>query len=229
MRKELATGLLLTTTFFITFGLMLSPLFDDMNFIQYADCKFNQYSKHSSYFIPTVLKNSEKYVGRTVSSVITFENNDLAEKAAKLYLQIVNTQLNGNTLRIEGDLGAIVARALEDSEKAYWNEEEYFRNKYGMSAKEVLYLWHVSLESIAKSLEKEGRIDESLFLKSQVITRVIEPSYNFYGIEPEQMDVVGGFLLVFYVIYTLWWGFAIYYLLEGCGIKITRAKAKREV
>jgi hypothetical protein len=37
------------------------------------------------------------------------------------------------------------------------------------------------------------------------------------------------FLLVFYVAYTLWWGFAIFFIFEGIGLTMSKAKVKKEV
>jgi hypothetical protein len=37
------------------------------------------------------------------------------------------------------------------------------------------------------------------------------------------------FLLVFYVAYTMWWGFAIFYIFEGIGLSMKKAKVKKEV
>jgi hypothetical protein len=34
-------------------------------------------------------------------------------------------------------------------------------------------------------------------------------------------------LLVFYVLYTMWWGFAIFYLFEGVGLTMKKAKIKK--
>jgi hypothetical protein len=36
-------------------------------------------------------------------------------------------------------------------------------------------------------------------------------------------------MLVFYVLYTLWWGYAILYLFAGLGLSMKKAKVKKEV
>jgi hypothetical protein len=36
-------------------------------------------------------------------------------------------------------------------------------------------------------------------------------------------------LLVFYLVYTLWWGFAIFYLFDGVGLSMKKARVKQEV
>ncbi len=59
----------------------------------------------------------------------------------------------------------------------------------------------------------------------------VEVAYNFAKIVPEsassKMGILG-FSLVFYVIYTLWWGLAILFLFEGIGLEM-KAGAKKEV
>jgi len=64
-----------------------------------------------------------------------------------------------------------------------------------------------------------------------MMTRVLEPSYNFSGIEPQPISenitrVV--LLLAAYILYTLWYGFAVLYFFEGIGITAKRAAIKKE-
>ena len=54
--------------------------------------------------------------------------------------------------------------------------------------------------------------------------RAVETVYNYYGIEPQRISDRFGIVilsLVFYVVYTVWYGFAIMYLFEGWGIKLS--------
>jgi hypothetical protein len=58
---------------------------------------------------------------------------------------------------------------------------------------------------------------------SVVIKKAVELSYNYYQVEPEKIgDKIGVvlFSLVFYVIYTLWYGFAIMFMFEGWGMRL---------
>ena len=53
--------------------------------------------------------------------------------------------------------------------------------------------------------------------------KAVEAAYNYYGIEAQKISDRFGvvlFSLVFYVVYTLWYGFAILYLFEGCGLRL---------
>lgn len=221
MRKQLIFGILLTISFFGVLGLMVSPIFDGKNFIAYADEQFDSYSKYSSYFIPEIRRGAENF-----ASPLKVEIKG-SDKIAKLFGDYAEVA-DGKVI-INARLNEIVYLALQDAERGYYNDEKYFQEKYGMSPKEVLYLWHTSLTAISKELEKANRFEESIFIKTQVLMRAIEPAYNFYGYEAKPIDIIGASLLVFYVIYTLWWGFAIYFLFEGVGIKVTKAKSKKEV
>jgi capsid portal protein len=82
-----------------------------------------------------------------------------------------------------------------------------------------------------KELKKEKKIEESNFV-GEVTKKAIEPAFNFYQIEPQSVADKAGVmtgLLVFYVAYTMWWGFAIFYLFDGVGLSMKKAKVKKEV
>jgi hypothetical protein len=52
----------------------------------------------------------------------------------------------------------------------------------------------------------------------------VECAYNYYGIEPMKVSNHLGVVivsLVFYVLYTVWYGFAIILVFEGCGLKLS--------
>jgi hypothetical protein len=51
----------------------------------------------------------------------------------------------------------------------------------------------------------------------------VETSYNYYLIEPQKISdraFIVLFSLVFYVIYTVWYGFAIMFMFEGWGMEL---------
>ena len=51
----------------------------------------------------------------------------------------------------------------------------------------------------------------------------MESSFNYYGIEPQKITdrmIIVIISLVFYVVYTLWYGFAILFIMEGWGLKL---------
>ena len=65
----------------------------------------------------------------------------------------------------------------------------------------------------------------------EVVKKGVEVAYNFAKIEPESASSRMGILtfsLIFYVIYTLWWGLAVMFIFEGIGLQMT-AGTKKEV
>ncbi|MEJ2070137.1 MAG: hypothetical protein P8X58_06970, partial [Syntrophobacterales bacterium] len=62
--------------------------------------------------------------------------------------------------------------------------------------------------------------------------RAIEPEYNLYGITATSVSdraVLLTFMLVFYVIYTLWFGYGIFEMFEGFGLGMGKPLNKKEV
>ena len=63
------------------------------------------------------------------------------------------------------------------------------------------------------------------------LRRAVEPGNNFYSVVPakvsEHVWLMSG-MLIFYVLYTLWYGFSIFELFEGIGLAMTKSKVKQE-
>jgi hypothetical protein len=94
--------------------------------------------------------------------------------------------------------------------------------KYGYEEKRVLYHWWKAFEEMDKSLKKQKRFKEAKIV-SLVEKKAIESSYNYYKVEPQSIGDRWGtvvFSLIFYVVYTLWYGFAILFMFEGWGLKL---------
>jgi len=73
-----------------------------------------------------------------------------------------------------------------------------------------------------KDLKEQTKFNEAKIV-ALVVKKAVESCYNYYKIEPQKIgDRLGIviFSLVFYVIYTLWYGFAIMFMFEGWGMKI---------
>src|SRR5208337_5509528 len=72
-KKRIGLGLTMAVGFSVILFLTFSPIFPKsatgkaQNGLEWADETFNRLSKGSSYFIPKVTKNVEKYVGKTIS------------------------------------------------------------------------------------------------------------------------------------------------------------------
>jgi hypothetical protein len=81
-----------------------------------------------------------------------------------------------------------------------------------------------------KDLKRQKKFKEADWL-SNASKRGLEVGYNFYRIEVRKVSAAAGMLvfsLVFYVAYTLWWGYAVLFLCEGAGLQM-KAGAKKEV
>ena len=77
--------------------------------------------------------------------------------------------------------------------------------------------WWAALQPAIKELQKTRQIAEAQAVDA-VIRKGIEPAYNFRGIAVGSVQkefMVMTALLIFYVIYTLWYGFAIFDLLKA--------------
>ena len=73
-----------------------------------------------------------------------------------------------------------------------------------------------------KGLNKQKNFKEAKVV-ALVQKRALEPSYNYYTVEPQKIGDRWGtvfFSLLFYVVYTLWYGFAMLFMFEGWGLKL---------
>jgi hypothetical protein len=74
-----------------------------------------------------------------------------------------------------------------------------------------------------EDLKRQNRFAEAAFVV-KVKEKAVECAYNYYGIEPWKVsDKMGVILLslVFYVFYTVWYGYAIIFTLEGWGLNLS--------
>ena len=233
-------GMVLAASFLAVLLMIFSPIFGGKNGLQFADASFNKLSKGSSYFIPKVSKSNEQYMGRMFAvSIKTDKPDDKpgdAEKRAENIAKVMTTAgatatVAGASIKIEGDLGKVLASALQDSDDMFNNRGEKIKARYGSDdEKKMFRQWHNALAKMTKEFQKEKKIDESKIV-SDVMKKAVEPAYNFYKIEGEKVIDHAGMmsgLLVFYVAYTMWWGFAIFYLFDGIGLTMKKAKVKKE-
>jgi hypothetical protein len=251
-KKHMGVGIVMAISFWVVLFLMFSNIFpktkegQPQNGLQWADEMFNQLAKGSSYFIPKVAKSNEKFMGRMFTATIKLDKPEdkpgdaekRAERAAKLFT--VNpgakVEVSGAQLKIEGDLGMVLKAALDDADVMFKNEGDKIKAKYAAEMatddeKQMFRQWNNVLPKIDKVFKKEGKIEDAKMV-SDVTKKAIEASYNFYKVDAVKVQEKAGlmiFLLVFYVFYTLWWGFAIFFIFEGIGLTMTKAKVKKEV
>ena len=240
-KKPFSVGVVLAISFFAVLLLIFSPLFGGKNGLDFADESFNKLAKGSSYFIPKVAKNNEKFMGKLFSVSINMDKEGdkpgdaekRAELASKLYTTAgAATEINGAALKVEGDLGKVLEAALQDSDAMFKNEGEKIKSKYGVDdEKKMFRQWHNTLTKIDKAFKKDKKFEEASIV-SAVAKKAVEPAYNFYQVDANKVADHAGMmsgLLIFYVAYTMWWGFAIFYMFDGIGLSMKKAKVKKEV
>ncbi len=225
-------GILLSLSFFGILILIFSPVFGGKNGLDYSDDLFNKLSKGSSYFIPKVGENARKFEGQSLDVTVKLAKPEEVEKAVKMVISS-GGQVGAKDMevKVNADLGKLLGTVLKDSDAMYHNNGKDVSARYGLDEKDVMTVWWNLLNPMVKELQKQKKIEEANAV-SETLKKAVEPAFNFYGIEAQNVadkafTVI--FLLAFYVVYTLWWGFAIFYLFEGLGLTMKKAKVKKEV
>jgi len=231
--RTFGIGVVLAISFFSVLALIFAPVFGDgKNGLTYADDLFNKLSKGSSYFIPKLQKGVQGYAGRAFEAQVTLDKPETAALAATLFSAAgASASVEGAKLSVSGDLGAVLAAVLRDADDMYRNDGAAVSARYGgAKEKAALKTWWTALAAIDKSFKKAGKVEEAKIV-SDVNKKAVETAYNYFGVEAQQVAdkalLMTG-LLVFYVIYTMWWGFAIFYIFDGVGLTMTKAKVKKE-
>ena len=228
-KKQFTVGIILAVTFFILLFMIHSRALlsvGNKSLVNYIDEMFVSVSKGSVYFIPALTKEVDQQAGKPLDVAIKGD-----DKAALLFQKAgASVQRKEGRLAIKGDLGLILGAALGDADLLFKGENEELQAKYGFTGKEAIRSWWTSLKAIEKAFEKAKKFDQIEVLNS-VRVKALEPAFNFYGITASAVSDyalrIAGFIL-FYVAYTIWWGFAIYFLCEGIGLLMTKSKKKSE-
>jgi hypothetical protein len=230
-KGDFVKGLLLLVSFLVVLVLMFCPLFNGKNALEASDDLFNSIAKGSANYIPGIKKQADAYKGKAFDVTVKLKSPEMTQKVTKLFTTAgAQVTPKENELEVKGDLGGVMLAALTDADAMFNNREAEISSKYGFPGKEVLFAWHRAFKEVDKSLKKQKLFKESKFLDT-VIKKGVELGYNFANIVPETASSKAGiltFALVFYVIYTLWWGIGILMLFEGFGLQM-KAGAKKEV
>jgi hypothetical protein len=226
-------GAFLAVTFLGLLAIIFSPVFGGKNGLQYSDALFNKLAKGSSYFVPELSEAVKPMDAKEFGGVdIKLENADQVSRAVKI-LMAAGAQVGsqGTDVKISGNLGKTLGEVLKDSTAMYYNKGGEIKSKYGIDEKDVMSTWWAVLNKVAKEFQKTKKVEEASAI-IEVMRKGIEPAYNFYEVEPQKVSekaftVLG--LLVFYVMYTMWWGYAIFFLFDGLGLSMKKARVKKEV
>jgi len=223
-KKEFFGGFIMMVIFIAILISIFLPLFKGQNGLEYLDDLYNSISKGSAYYIPVVKEKADKYMGSDVEVTLAMADSTQAEQTLKLYEGAgCNVTASDNELNVSGDLGKIMAATLVDADSMYHNKGEEISGKYGYDERQVVYNWWTSFQAMDKDLKAQKKFEEAKIL-SEVVKKAVETSYNYYTIEPQKIkDKLGIvlFSLIFYVAYTLFYGFAIMFMFEGWGLKLS--------
>ena len=222
-KRTFYLGLGLLFGFVVVLVSFFSPIWDGKDGLEYLDNLYNSISKGSAYYIPKIREEAESLKGKRVELTLDMADERHAEQAA-LLLEAGEAQVAsaGARLNVEGDLGHILANCLSDADAMYHNEGRQISAKYHCDERLAMYNWWLALKGAEKDLKKQNKFKEAKVV-DLIVKKAIETSYNYYQIDPQKItDRLGIviFSLVFYVIYTVWYGFAIMFLFEGWGLRL---------
>ncbi|MFW5498903.1 MULTISPECIES: hypothetical protein [unclassified Maridesulfovibrio] len=223
-KKEFSGGLALLAVFFIVLAVMFQPIFDGRNAMAYLDAMYNSISKGSvNYVAPLREEVKDPAVKKDLTLKLTYTTGVQAEQSAKLFEKAgVKVSLNGKALEVTGSVVDILNASLDDAELMYHNDAEAIEAKYGVEARRTTFNWWTSLVLMEKALNGQEEFKVAK-VTSTVMKKAVETAYNYYEIAPLDItDELGLviFSLIFYVVYTLWYGFAILFVFEGWGLNL---------
>ena len=222
-KKELGIGIFLLATFTAVMVAIFMPLFGGGNALDYLDNLYNSISKGSAYYIPKVEHLVEEHGSEVVSLNLKLEDLSSSQAADQLFSKAgATTAVEENNLMVNGDLEVIFGTCLEDAESAYHNRGEDHIARYGMDARTTLHTWWQVLGAMEKDLHRQ-KLFAAAQLTHTVQAKTVECAYNYYGIETQAIKDRWGtvlFSLVFYVLYTVWYGYGIMYIFEGLGFAL---------
>lgn len=236
-KKAFSMGMILLVSFSGVFFLIMMPIFGNgMTGLDYSDDLFNKLSKGSSYFLPEVKDGIKEFNGKQAKVAAKFKSED----EAKLSLAVLtkagfSAAQAGDTLNLDVDLGKMLSKVVDDADVMYHDDGAKIGAFYGLDkdpeGKVAMKAWWTLLANMIKPLQKDKQVPMAN-AANLVNQKAIEPAYNFYGIKAEsildKIPAASG-LLIFYVVYTMWYGFAIFEIFNGIGLSMSKSKIKKEV
>lgn len=223
-KKEFGGGIVLLVLFFVVLFAMFQPLFNGHNAMSYLDHLYNTISKGSVYYIPGIRAEVQEIKEQKADLNLKYNTEIEAVQSERLFREAgISVERQGKALVMSGSLGVILEAALADADLMYHNQGATITGKYEVEPRRALFNWWTSLKLMDKTLKKQGDF-QAAKLTSTVQAKGVEMAYNYYEIEPvkitDEIPMVI-FSLVFYVVYTLWYGFAILFAFEGWGLRLS--------
>ncbi|MCJ2163279.1 MULTISPECIES: hypothetical protein [unclassified Pseudodesulfovibrio] len=223
-KKEFYLGVSLLSVFFLVLFFMFQPLFDGHNAMQYLDNLYNSISKGSVNYAPQLKAETDAFNDKNVDFKLTYGTEAQAQQSQLLFEKAgSNAVADGKVLQVSGSLGAILAASLVDAEAMYHNDAKAIEDRYGLDARRAVFNWWTSMKLMDKVLTTQGEFKAAKII-GVVQAKAVEAAYNYFKVEPVHiMDKIGLviFSLAFYVFYTLWYGFAILFIFEGWGLRLS--------
>jgi hypothetical protein len=222
-KAKLGIGIGLMVSFIVVLVAFFMPIINGQNGLDYLDNLYNSISKGSAYYIPKVQHLVDDHGSKDVTLNLKMADAATAAAVEPLFSKTgATTAIEDNNLMVNGDLAKIYQAALADADLAYHNNDAELEAKYGAGARRVMYGWWAALHQMERDLKRQ-KIFASADLAHSVQAKTVECAYNYYGIEPQKIADKWGivlFSLVFYVIYTIWYGYAIMFIFEGLGFEL---------
>jgi hypothetical protein len=221
-KGRLGIGIALMVSFVAVLVVFFMPVFDGHNGLDYLDNLYNSISKGSAYYIPKVQHEVDERGSQAVTLKLTFADADAAGAVAPLFEAAgATTTVEAATLTVDGDLHALFTACLADADAAYHNRDSELEARYGKGARAVLHGWWKGLGGMERDLKRQ-KLFAAAELTHTVQAKAVECAYNYHGIEAQKIGDRWGivlFSLIFYVIYTVWYGYAIMFVFEGLGFE----------
>jgi hypothetical protein len=222
--KKLYGGILLMAAFAAVLVALFLPIVDGLNAMEYLDSLYNSISKGSAYHINEIKQEVAAHESRPLDLTLAMESEELSAKAAAIMRKSgAEVEAAGASLMMKGDLAGILTGCLDDADDMFLNDAGRIEAEYGLGGKEALFHWWKALKAMDKALKNEGRFADSK-ITNTVIDKGLECAYNYYGIEPMRISEKVGIVIIslaFYVLYTIWYGYAIILIFEGCGLRLS--------
>jgi uncharacterized membrane protein YfcA len=233
-RKKLAVGMCGLALSAIFLAATLVPGSDGKTALTKVDEFFNQLAKHSANYIDQATRKTASYRGRRIKVTLRPTSSRVNRHITEEIVQLRSiAQRNGFQLEelksgavlVKGDLGKMADAAIADARIAFRNDRRAMEQKYRIPGHYAILHWWNIFYSLENHLSRIGRPDDADFARF-IRTKVLEPAYNFRGIEPRSISqnaIPAVLLLAFYLVFTLWYGVSVFLVFEG--LRITNPDA----
>jgi hypothetical protein len=222
-KSKFYTGFILMILFTAVFICIFMPLFGGKNGLEFLDNLYNSISKGSAYYIDTVRTDVGTIQPPEMTVKLTMKSEVQAQQTMPLFIKSgAQVGRDGAHLTVTGNLIQVLSHCLDDAQAMYNNDGVAVSAKYGYAEKAVLYNWWSALKAMDFDLKRQKKFNAAR-IAEMVNKKAVETAYNYYGIEGQKISERFGvvlFSLIFYVVYTLWYGFGIMYLFEGSGLQL---------